>query len=406
MISFEKAKAIVLKESNALFSKTRTQVVPLDDSLGRVISDSINSPIAVPLFDNSAMDGFALKSDVTKNADPTNPVTLKISGEIQAGDPPFELLDTDSTIRIMTGAPIPKGADCVIKKEDVEEINGVIKISESVKEGNNIRLKGEDIKAGESAIPQGTRITPGIAGFLSSIGIQRLNVFSHPGVSILVTGNELVDSLENLGPGKILESNSSVLKMGLKEMGVLPHRIQILKDDPSLLKKSAADALEDSDIIIISGGVSVGEHDHTKKILKKLGVKEQFWKVAQKPGKPFYFGTLNDRLVYGLPGNPYAVFTCFYLYIRPSILSMMGDKSPELKNEFLPLNRNIKKKGHRSNFLKGKRQKEDGIVVAEPLMRQGSHLLSSLTKADLLIEFPADCEDLKKGESVKVYYLP
>ncbi|MBI2340936.1 MAG: molybdopterin molybdotransferase MoeA [Deltaproteobacteria bacterium] len=405
MISFEEAKKL-LGERLRQLPATDGQTIPLSEALGRVTAEPILAPISVPLFDNSAMDGFALRSADTINASPDKPLTLTLAGETKAGDPPIDLHSPQAAIRIMTGAPIPLHANAVIKKEETAENAGTIQIVRAVEPGENIRKKGEDFKTGDKATPAGTKITPGVAGLFASLGIHNVAVKPRPRVSIIATGHELVSSIEALKPGKILESNSVMLKAALAEIGISPNRNAVIEDDPTLIHGRLVAALEDSDIIIVTGGVSVGDYDHTRTVLNELGVIQLFWKVAQKPGKPLFVGTLGEKLVFGLPGNPYAVFVCFYLYIRPALLTLMGDPRPELKRGQLKLSRKFLKKDARTHFLKGKTVEKNGESLAEPLKGQGSHLLGAMAEADILICVPADATEMKEGDEVEVFYLP
>ncbi|MBI4412448.1 MAG: molybdopterin molybdotransferase MoeA [Deltaproteobacteria bacterium] len=419
MITVAEAKKILDKQAQQMLSflpKTG-RILPLTEVVGRITAEPISAPISVPLFDNSAMDGFAVRSADVKTASPDCPVILKIDGEARAGDSLKELGEPQTTIRIMTGAPLPLNADAVVMKEEAVEKNGGVLLSRPVAAGKNVRRKGEDFNAGDEAIPVGTKITPGVAGLMASLGIRNVPVKPKPRVSVIATGCELVSCLEALKPGKILESNSVFLKAALSEIGISPVRNAVIEDDPALIRERLVAAFEDchqvaSDVIIITGGVSVGDHDHTRSVLEGLGVTQLFWKVAQKPGKPFYVGTLDkkgekgEKLIFGLPGNPYAVFVCFYLYIHPILLTLMGHPHPEPRRERLKLSRGIAKNDGRSHFLKGKTVQKNNETLAWPLKGQGSHLLGALTKTDILICVPAETREIKEGEEVEVVYLP
>lgn len=402
MISVEKAKQIIFGHVGAGLTPPAHENVLLSESLGRITASPILSPISVPLFDNSAMDGFALRSSETL---PGN-VSLKIVGEIKAGDPPVELKEPNSCLRIMTGAPLPCGADAVVKKEEVKDDGKTIRLSRSILVGENVRQKGEDFQKGEIALPAGTRMTPGVLGILASIGIQKVETAPKPRVAIIVTGHELAVSLESLKPGQIIESNSVMLRAALKEMGINPVITDSVEDDPQKIGASLARALENSDIVIMTGGVSVGEHDLTRKVLNEMGVQEHFWKVNQKPGKPFCFGTTGKKMIFGLPGNPYAVFVCFYLYIRPALLVLMGDPRPELRRFKMKVASPLVKKDDRTHFLKGKIISKNGESWVLPLKGQGSHLLGALKEAETLIQIPAEKKEVGEGEETEVIWLP
>ena len=409
MISFDEAKQLLSNQVNRITADTPTRiqtVVPLSEALGRITLEPIFAPISVPLFDNSAMDGFAIRPIDVENSSPSSPVTLKIDDEVRAGDALKEMGKPQTAIRIMTGAPLPLDASAVIMKEDVVEKNGGIVVSRPIAVGKNIRRKGEDFNVGDEAVPAGTKVTPGVAGLMASLGVRNVTVKPKPRVSMIATGHELVSNIEALQPGKILESNSVFLKAALAEIGISPVWNAVIEDDPTLIRGRVVAELEDSDVIIVTGGVSVGDHDYTRTVLEGLGVTQLFWKVAQKPGKPFYVGTLDKKLIFGLPGNPYAVFVCFYLYIRPALLALMGDPRPELKGGCLKLSRPFLKKDEKTHFLKGKTFEKNGEIFAEPLKGQGSHLMGALIEANILIRVPAERNEFEPGDEVEVFYLP
>ncbi len=406
MISVEAAKQILSKQVTALCQQPLTEKILLTEALGRVSAAKIVAPIAVPLFDNSAMDGFAIYAETTLAASEQTPIQLTVIGEIKAGDKALQLSSLQMAIRIMTGAAIPAGANAVIKKEDVIEKYNIIQLKQTVKLGNNIRKQGEDFKVGDLVLDEGKKITPGIIALLASIGVKELVVVKQPRVAIITTGHELVSAIEELTSGKILESNGSFLNAALREINLQPVISTMVEDDPVLLKQQLKTALEVADIVMVTGGVSVGEHDYTRSVLEQLGVTQLFWKVSQKPGKPLYVGTLGKKIIFGLPGNPYAVFTTYYFYIRPVLLSLMGHTAPELKTAEAKLTRAMQKKDQRTQFLKGKSFSKDGELRVDVLQGQGSHLLGALADADCLIEIPAEGNQFNEGDKVKIYFLP
>lgn len=408
MIAVKEAKQLLLNFAHrgTKSLSPRNQLVPMTESLGRITAAPICSTIAMPLFDNSAMDGFALCCLDTQNASSEQPVTLAITSEIRAGDPPTKLGPPHTTIRIMTGAAIPEGANAVVKKEDVVEKNKCIELIKPVVSGTHIRKQGEDFKEGDTVLDIGKRITPGLIGLLASMGIKNVPVMAQPRIAIITTGHELVSAVSLLTPGKILESNGPMLKAALHEIGLHPWLAGITDDQPQVLRQHLAETLENADVILITGGVSVGDYDFTRPVLEQLGITPLFWGVAQKPGKPLFAGTLADKLVFGLPGNPYAVFVATYLFIRPVLLTLMGHPHPELRSEQVKLSRPFEKKDNRTHFLKGRVHRQNGFYEAEVLRGQGSHLLGSLTDANCLIEIPAEANQLMAGEFVTVHYLP
>ncbi len=405
MISVENAINLVAQQAAELFELTdRAETVALVDGLGRILSRPVQASLSLPSFDNAAMDGFALRWQEIKFASQSSPVRLHIKGEVRAGQPPIECDAAQVAIRIMTGAPLPVGFDTVVKKEDVIETDKQIVLAHALDQGCHVRKSGEDINRGELAAEQGTTLTPAVMGFLASVGTTEVTVARKPRVSILVTGDELVSSMAQLSPGKIFDSNAVMLANSLQQLRIPPYRLERVGDSPQRLHESVSVALQEADVVVISGGVSVGEHDYTKKVLQSLGVDQLFWRVAQKPGKPLYLGRKDSVLVMGLPGNPYSVFVCFWLYLYPLFMGLMGARDCALKRsrerlaQPLPLNR------ERDQFLKGRVLSNNGETIVEPLGRQASHLLSSLAHADVLLHVPAASET-KAGDTVEVIHL-
>ncbi len=411
MISVSEAKNILDEIADDISSHIIHEKMALSESLGRVLAKPILSPLDSPLFDNSAMDGFALRSADTLQATINVPVSLKINGEIKAGDLPYCPSPWPSPtggegkycVRIMTGAPVPEGCDAVVMKEKVLERDGNVYLTENISQGKNIRKRGEDIKKGDLALDFGAKIRAGTIGFLASLGVQQIEVSSLPRISILVTGNELVETRENLSPGKIFDSNSWMLTALLKEKGFVPQRVQRLCDDKKLIRKSLEIALEDSQVLILTGGVSVGDSDFTKSILADLGVETLFWKVNQKPGKPLYVGRLGEKIIFGLPGNPYAAFVCFIIYVLPLLQKLIGEA--QTLSFKIPLAVDWNKKEERFHFLKGKKIVEKETLMARPLSGQGSHELKALTESDLLICLSNGARNYQAGELVEVLCL-
>lgn len=406
MISVEEALNIIDECAlNAGRLRSASETIPTSKALGRVLAESACAPMSLPIFDNSAMDGFAVRSEEVQLARIDSPIRLQITGVTRAGDPPQKLTTNRETIRIMTGAAIPDGCDAVIKQEDVEEQGEAILVARSVKKNENIRRNGEDIEQGATAVEKGKVINPAVIGFLTALGIREINVSGRPRVSILVTGSELVSSADELRPGKILESNSSLLSSGLQRLGMSPEIVTVLPDSKGELQSGMSNALERSDVILISGGVSVGMYDHTKVILKDLGVQQLFWKVAQKPGKPLYFGTKDGGSIFGLPGNPYSAFVCFYLYVCRFLLGFMGAKDVELHSSQAPLEGSIELSSKRDRFLKANIGTKNGRSAVQVLDAQGSHQLRSLCDTNVFVHVPVN-RAYQDGDLVTVYYLP
>ncbi|MFQ5823900.1 MAG: gephyrin-like molybdotransferase Glp, partial [bacterium] len=337
MIRFEDALKIVLENVKPLDTgRIRTL-----SALGYVLAQDIYSTLDLPSFDNSAIDGYALKSSDTQDVSKNNSKILEVIDDLPAGHVSTKRLKSGEGIRIMTGAPIPAGADAVIMVEDTKIVDslqltdhrkkcgqrsmdyGKIEIFRKVKEGENIRRKGEDVKKGELVISKGKVICPAEIGMLASLNIQEVNVIKHPRVAILATGDELIDIGQDLEPGKVRNNNSYVLFTQVIKYGGIPVDLGVARDKKNEIGEKVVQGLS-ADILLISGGVSVGDYDLVKDVLIDLGMKMKFWKVAMKPGKPFVFGLIEGKPIFGLPGNPVSSMVTFEQFVRPAILKMRG----------------------------------------------------------------------------------
>ncbi|HJN63137.1 MAG TPA: gephyrin-like molybdotransferase Glp [Flavobacteriales bacterium] len=395
MISVEEAKDIITNRTQQL-PETKMNVV---NSVGHTVSENVVAKINIPSFDNSAMDGFSLiHSDIENGVK-----EFIILEDIKAGNHKKIFVRSGECAPIFTGAPIPNGADTIIMVEKTSEKDGkmIIKKGYNSTIGKHIRLLGEQIKEGKIALKKGDIINPSAASYLSALGETKVQVYSSPKVKIITTGNEIVQAGNPLKSGQIYESNSTALISLLKEQNVSDIYHEVGKDTIKELLSTLKD-VEKYDIVILTGGISVGKYDFVADCLERIGVKKEFHKVAQKPGKPLYFGTKGNTLFFALPGNPAAVITSYYQYIYPAIQKMMGSKKITLKQSSLPLLQNVRIKANRANFLKGKISKE-GVEV---LSGQGSHILSSFAIADCLIYLPKGKKDWGKGENVEVHILP
>jgi len=401
MISVDEAKKIIMDETPL----GPPAVSPLEESLGCVLARDQQAPFDFPLFSNSAMDGFALRASDLSSASKDSPVSLPVQGVIKAGDqpPPLEI---GKAAKIMTGAMIPPHADTVVQKEIVQEECGSVHFISPARKGANVRFQGEEIKKGESALSRGTSLTPGALGFLSSLGVQEVQVYQKPRVMLLSTGSELVKGREQLQPGKIFESNSKSLRAALQEIPCEIILLPIFADDPELLKKRLQIEIDRFNFLLLSGGVSVGEYDHTKSVLEEIGVRTLFWKVAQKPGKPLYFGRKGRTIVFGLPGNPASALVCFYEYVRPALLKALGFSHAQLKTMKAPLRGSFEKKSGLTHFLKGHFSSNGIGKGVEILEGQGSHMMGSFAKANCLVVLPREGEIFRKGDEVEIHLLP
>lgn len=394
MISVERAKKLVEQNTEVLSSIE----IGLAEGLEYVLSEDVYAPISHPPFQQSAMDGYAI-GQFKKNT-PSN--TFKLVGEVKAGDLSTFSLKEGEAIRIFTGAIVPNGTMSVIMQE-VTEVNGdELFINQEIKAGSNIRLEGSQIKVGELALPKGTALSPAGLGFLADLGITILKVYSKPKVGLIVTGNELVKAGQKLQKGQIYESNSTTLTSALSATGINVAATKSVQDSLEQTTLTIQKMMESMEVIIISGGISVGDYDFVGEALKSLNVEEVFYKVKQKPGKPLFFGKKNKCLVFALPGNPSAALTCYYQYVLPTIRKMWGKSVHSLEKRHLELKNGYVKKGDRAHFLKAK---VEGDTV-EILERQSSAMLYSFAVANALVYIPENKDEVQSGELVEVQMLP
>ncbi len=393
MISVSEAKNLVLESAELL----GIQAISLYDSTGFTLAEDIFSNIDVPSFNQSAMDGYGLKFEDLKETK-----SLSIIGKIPAGVFPDFKVAPNSAVRIFTGSQIPEGCDTVVVQEKVTvNSNQLFVNDEQLKKGMNIRLKGSQTKKGNLALKAGTKITPGASGFLAGLGFNEVKVFKTPKVCIINTGKELIKPGQSNEPSKVYESNSYSLNAALSEFNIKPQTIICIDDDEGTITESIKNNLSECDILIISGGVSVGDYDFVAKALDNCGVKCIFHKVKQKPGKPLYFGKINNTLIFGLPGNPAATLTCFYEYIMPAIKKMMGYNADSETKVCLPLTTSFVKKAGLTFFIKGK-VVSNGVT---PLNAQESYQMSSFAFADCIIQLDEDRTEYSEGDLVEVHLL-
>ena len=379
---------------------------PVENSLGFVLADDSRSPMDSPSFNNSAMDGFAFKASNTAGASAQAPVPLKIRGSIRAGSTRGAHLKPGHAFKIMTGAPIPKGADTVLEKENARIQNGTLMITDPVREGRHIRRRGEEIRKNEALPLKGSVVTPGVIGFLSGLGVTRVRVRPKPRVSLIATGDEIIPAGRKLIRGQIYESNTPLLTAALQALAIAPKYSERISDKKAALEAALSQALRDSDLVILTGGVSVGDYDHVKGVFKDLGVKTLFWRVRQKPGKPIFFGIKGKTLIFGLPGNPAAVHACFYQYVYPAIRLQMGHANAWMRNENMALMNAIRPDPKKTLFLKARVHSSQKAPRCEALGHQGSHMLSSLCRSHGFIVVPPGRKALQKGRPVRFQYLP
>ena len=401
MIRVSQARTIILDNISVL----GTEIVALDDCLHRVLAKPVCALRDVPPKDNSAMDGFALTAAATEGASDTSPVSLPIVRTIRAGDRAGSTVEPGEAVRIMTGAPVPEGVDSVVRVEDTYVESENLFLTAVVKEGANIRRAGEDINCEEEILSRGRPLRPADIGLIASQGIAQLKVYRKPEVAIMATGDEVVSLGEVPHEAQIFSSNSHALTALVRECGAIARQLGIARDDPDHLAAMIEDGLQ-SDVLVTTGGISVGDYDYLKDVFGQVGVEIHFWKVAQKPGKPMTFGTRRGKPIFALPGNPVSATLSFELYVRPALRKMMGHTRLFRPTVMAVLEEEIRKKPGRRNFIRGVVQrKEDGVLYAAITGKQGSGILRSMSAATGIIVLPEEAEGAKAGEKVEVYLL-
>lgn len=400
MISVAEARNIVLEHTSIL----EKELIDITEALSRVSAEDIFSDTNIPPFDNSAMDGYAVASAALKGASNDNPALLTLEGELPAGYTTQKAVEGNKTIKIMTGAPIPDGADAVVPLEFTCQEGLKVKIFREAKKWDNIRFAGEDVRKGQLVIPARTTLGPSEIGVLAALNINNVNVIKLPEVSILSTGDELVGPAGELLPGKIRDINSYTLYAQVLKHGGQPRRLGIVKDTKEAIKARLKEA-ETCNIIIISGGVSVGQYDYVKDALGDLGMEEKFWKVAMKPGKPVLFGVVGQKLVFGLPGNPVSAMIAFDQFILPAIYKMQGKGEKPWRIIRAVTEEDLDKKTGFFHFIRGKTVLRDGIVHVKPVEQQSSGAISSMVSANCLIMMPENISQIRKGDKVSVQII-
>lgn len=401
MISPGKALRIILRNSR----QGPLKILSLKKSLGHFLAEDIISSVSLPHWNNSAMDGFALRSFDTAGASLARPSFLSIAATIQAGDRKIYSLKKGEAARIMTGAPVPSHADTILVKEDAVIVKDRLKIVMPIEAGRHIRRKGEEIRKGTRLKLKGLPLNAGLIGFLASLGRSEIWVHAKPAVAVISTGSELVNPGKPLTPGKIYDSNSVMVDTALRELGIEPMFTARVSDEPRPLRQVIVLALKKCDVLILTGGVSAGEYDYCRQILKELGVKTLFWKVSQKPGKPLFAGRLKRRLIFGLPGNPASVHLCFNEYVAPSLLCMMGHGGALPREAAFSATR-IRRDRSKTLFLKARLNRVNGKSIADILPRQGSHMISTLHETNGFVIVDPGPKDIQKGEKVMFDRLP
>ena len=401
MISVQEARDIVLAQVKVLGTERKELLT----SLGRVLAEDVFAPHDVPSHNNSAMDGYAVRAEDTRHASREHPVTLDVIEDLPAGYVSQRHLQAGQAIRIMTGAPIPDGADAVVRVEDtLRGEDQQVLILREVPPLYDLRLAGEDIRQGDLILRQGDLLRPAEIGLLASLGRSTIQVYQRPQVAILSTGDELLHIDEPLQPGKIYSSNSYSLAALVLDAGAIPIQLGIARDTKEDLEQKFLAGAR-ADVMISSGGVSVGDYDLVKEMLKKSGSEMQFWKVCMKPGKPQAFGTIAGKPAFGLPGNPVSSMVSFEIFVRPALLKMMGHTQIYRTVVTATLEEDFRKSDGRKDFVRVVLRFQDGRYIASTTGAQGSGILSSMSKANGLMVVDEERMQIQAGERVPVMLL-
>lgn len=410
MRTVEEALAEILRAVQPL----PTIRIPLLETPGRVLAEDIESDIPVPPFDNSGVDGYAVRAADTRQASADKPVYLRIAGEITAGQTAHSPVLPGSAIRIMTGAPVPPQADAVVMVEDTFLAEkGQIAILEAAQPEQHIRRSGEDVERGTLVLAAGTRIRPAEVAMLATMGRSEVAVVRAPRVAVFSTGDEVIEIEAGVlpPPGKIRDSNRYALAALVREAGGELHSLRHIPDDPEATEAAFRTCVfpesgEGADVIVTAGGVSVGDRDFVKPALEKLGTLD-LWKVAMKPGKPLAFGSIGKTLFFGLPGNPVSVMVTFELFARPALWKMAGRSEKDLSRRQVPakITTAISHASGRREYVRAMTEVQNGEFVSTPTGKQGSGILRSLTLANSLIILPTESTGVSEGAVVEVLLL-
>jgi molybdopterin molybdotransferase len=395
LIALEDARALVLEHAVPLGHET----VPLAAALGRVLAEPVSAPYDVPGFDNSSMDGFALRA-----ADSGAGARLRIAGESRAGAPSREPLAAGEACAISTGAAIPPGADAVVRVEDTRRDGAEVELAVAVEVGASVRHAGDDMRRGAHVLEPGLRLGPAELGVLAALGCAEVSVGMRPRVAVLTTGDEIVAGGAPLGFGEVHNSGSVVIPALVERAGGETISLAHAPDDPAAVSAALREALEVGDVVVVCGGMSVGEHDHVKRALDELGVERQFAGVALKPGRPTLFGTRGATLVFGLPGNPVSTLVTFLLFARPALLVAAGEQ-PQARRAVAKLAEDVEEEPGRVQAVRCRLQLGGDGWWATTTGPQASHVLTSMLAAEAFAMIPAGEGTLSAGTEVAIELL-
>jgi molybdopterin molybdotransferase len=397
LISVAEAQRLVLERAKPLDPER----VPIERAAGRVLAEAAPAAVDLPPFASSAMDGFALRSADTAGG----PANLPVVERIAAGRPAARPLGPGEAMAISTGGAVPEGADAVVPLELVKESEGEIKVGNPVAAGDNVRERGGDARAGDLVLEPGVRLGAAQVAALAAAGVSEVRCAKRPRVGILATGSELRQPGEELSAGQIYESNGLLLATALGLAGAVPAQLGVVADDRDELLRAMERALLGFDMLITSGGASVGPHDLVREVQQELRVEEVFWGVAVKPGKPVAFGTRRDHLVFNLPGNPVSVLVTYELFVRPAVDALLGLPDPLPAYGRGRLAGPVQRNPHRDEFVRARSRRDGDAVLLEPLTGQESHMIVRAGRADALVAVEAGQGEVPAGEEVRYLTL-
>jgi molybdopterin molybdotransferase len=393
LLAVEDALASVLGRASRLPAET----VPLTDAAGRVLAEPAFARADLPPFPSSAMDGFAVRAADT-------PGVLPIAARIAAGAPSTEPLSPGSAATIATGGAVPEGADAVVPIERASTDDGRVEVPDAVEPGAHIRPRGGDVGIGGEVAAAGTRLGPAQIGALAAAGIADVSCARRPRVAVLATGSELRAPGERLEPGQIFESNRAMIAAALAPAGAEVEQLPVVADDEEAHREAIERGLA-ADVLVTSGGVSVGPHDLVRRIEAELGVEEVFWGVAVKPGKPLSFGVRGGSLVFGLPGNPVSSLVGALLFVRPALLAVQGAHAPGPDYGWGRTARALRRNAHRDEFVRARRREAEGGVLLDPVSGQESHMIVRAASADALVHVPRGNGEIEAGAAARYLAL-
>ncbi len=393
------------KLMNAASPMSDTERVSVKSALGRVLREDVKAGFDIPPFDKATMDGYAVRSEDTRGASAEAPVKLHVLEDLPAGRKSERTIKSGEAIRIMTGAPLPAGASAVVKVEDTFEVPaGRAGITKEVRPGDNSGRAGEDVPQGKVVLSQGSRISPAVMGMLAAVGRKKVLVSRMPRVAVISTGDEVRMPGRKLPPGAIYDANGYSLVGLCKERGCKTDFLGIARDRAEALQQKLGKSA-DADVVLLSGGVSVGDYDFVIDLLAESGYKEVFYKVSIKPGKPTFAGKKDQQLVFGLPGNPVSVMVCFQLFVRPALDRITGRSSEGMKKGRALLAHGVKTRAGRRKFLRGRVVPEGPAMKVETYPDQKSGVLSSMLEAEVLVDVPGDWTEVVEGTEVDVWWM-